>query len=169
MKESEIINDEIPAYVVNHLQLPEKLVELIRMGKWSLPKGQEMFKELFKGTMEKQHIYGLLYPLELMKSETEHLVKNEKNPDMIIAFLGQKDNKYDPGDIELSKIVLIGDLGLGSDQPIALDYRLRENNPRVITLLWRSREEGNRWICVSENFNKFIEDIGLENEKDIDL
>jgi hypothetical protein len=41
-----------------------------------------------------------------------------------------------PGDIEPSRAVLIADLGIGYDQPIALDYRASLTEPRILTLSW---------------------------------
>lgn len=146
---------------INGLELPSLLLDLLAKGKWELPEKQEKFKNLFKHTLAVQSINGLLYSLKTMKSETK--VFQEDSPDLVLMFHGQKDSDFNPGDIDPTKIICIGDLGLGSDQPIALDYRLDESNPRVITILWRSLPEGNRWITISENFEEFVEMIGLES------
>lgn len=146
---------------INGLELPPLLIDLMAKGKWELPEKQEKFKEVFKHTMSPPLIRGLLYPLKTMESETNVFYKD--TPDLIEMFHGQKDINFDPGDVDLTQIVCIGDLGLGSDQPIALDYRLDESNPRVITLLWRSLPSGNRWITISENFEEFVTMVGLES------
>jgi hypothetical protein len=146
---------------VNNLPLPKLLLDLIKANKWELPEEQSAFKTVFKHTMDEKLIRGLLYSLKTMKSETAALF--EDNPSFIEMFHGKKDENFNPGDIDPTKVVFIGDLGLGSDQPIALDYRLDESNPKVITLLWRSLPKGNRWITISENFEEFVEMIGLES------
>ncbi len=49
--------------------------------------------------------------------------------------------------------ILIGDFGLGSDAPIALDYRNNKDEPRVIRLRWA--KEGNHWVEVAPNLATF--------------
>src|SRR5277367_3861472 len=46
--------------------------------------------------------------------------------------------------------MIIGDFGLGSDAPIALDYRQQADEPRVIRLRWAP--EGNHWVEVAQTF-----------------
>jgi hypothetical protein len=55
--------------------------------------------------------------------------------------------------------ILIGDFGLGSDAPIALDYRERGDEPRVIRLRWAS--EGNHWIQVAPTFAAFAAQLWI--------
>lgn len=144
---------------INNLELPPLLIDLIETGKWKLSEKQEKFKAVFQHTMSPLQIRGLLYPLKTMESETNVFYKD--TPDLIEMFHGQKDINFDPGDVDPTQIVCIGDLGLGSDQPIALDYRNNFAQPKVITLLWRNLPAGNRWIIISNSFEEFVEKIGL--------
>lgn len=56
--------------------------------------------------------------------------------------------------IDLDRTILIGDFGLGSDAPIALDYRCSETEPSVIRL--RYAKEGNQWVEVAPTVAQFI-------------
>jgi hypothetical protein len=56
-------------------------------------------------------------------------------------------------EIDPDLTLLIGDFGLGSDAPIALDYRQRLDQPRVIRLRWAS--EGNHWVEIAPTFAEF--------------
>jgi hypothetical protein len=49
--------------------------------------------------------------------------------------------------------MIIGDFGLGSDAPIALDYRQQVDEPRVIRLRWAP--EGNHWVEAAPTFAEF--------------
>jgi hypothetical protein len=49
--------------------------------------------------------------------------------------------------------LLIGDFGLGSDAPLALDYRWSTTEPRVIRLRWAKDE--NHWVEVAATFAQF--------------
>lgn len=52
--------------------------------------------------------------------------------------------------------LIIGDFGLGSDAPLALDYSQSAIDPRVIRLRWAERaEQGNHWVEVAATFDQF--------------
>jgi len=56
-------------------------------------------------------------------------------------------------EIDPDRTLVIGDFGLGSDAPIALDYRKSTPDPAVIRLRWA--REGNHWLEVASNFAAF--------------
>ncbi len=56
-------------------------------------------------------------------------------------------------EIDPDNTIIIGDFGLGSDAPIALDYRKDKNNPAVIRLCWT--KESNHWVEIAPNFAEF--------------
>jgi len=56
-------------------------------------------------------------------------------------------------EITLELTLIIGDFGLGSDAPLALDYRPSPTKPRVIRLRWGN--DGNHWVQVAETFGQF--------------
>ncbi len=60
-------------------------------------------------------------------------------------------------EIDPDSTILIGDFGLGSDAPIALDYRKDKNTPAVIRLLWA--KDGNHWVEIAPNFAAFAKHL----------
>jgi hypothetical protein len=56
-------------------------------------------------------------------------------------------------EIDPDLTLLIGDFGLGSDAPLALDYRWSKTEPRVIRLRWA--KDGNHWVEVAATFAHF--------------
>jgi hypothetical protein len=76
-------------------------------------------------------------------------------------FLGSPDPVKAPGDIDPELSVLIGDLGIGYDQPIALDYRSSMEDPAVLTFEWSDTARDNRWVKVAINIREFADLIGL--------
>ena len=63
------------------------------------------------------------------------------------------DSRAAVSDVDPDATVLIGDFGLGSDAPFALDYRKSNNEPAVIRLCWA--KEGNHWVEIAPNFKTF--------------
>ena len=57
------------------------------------------------------------------------------------------------------KVVIIGDFGLGSDAPIALDYSRGASSPVVIRLRWKYPQT--EWVKCAENFEEFADILGL--------
>ena len=100
-----------------------------------------------------------------MKFETEGLTKHcdpsHKDSGTFRIFLGEPDEEYAPGDIDFSKAIVIGDLGTGSDAPVALDYRKEKNNPSVMILHWFRSEDKvkTRWLRIADSFDEFWQAI----------
>jgi hypothetical protein len=69
----------------------------------------------------------------------------------------------DPAGIDLDRAILIGDFGLGSDSPIALDYRADPANPRVIRLRYNEDSPPlvGKWVTLTPDFPSFVEALGL--------
>lgn len=61
--------------------------------------------------------------------------------------------------IDPTQVVIIGDFGLGSDAPIALDHAARPDEPRVIRLRWGPA--GTSWESCAESFDAFADALGL--------
>jgi hypothetical protein len=76
-------------------------------------------------------------------------------------LMGIADDRNPPGDIDIRHAVLIADLGMGYDQPIALDYRTSKIEPSVITLEWSRYPGQNRWVRIADNVAQFGEGLGL--------
>lgn len=60
-------------------------------------------------------------------------------------------------ELDAERTLLIGDFGLGSYAPIALDFRPDRDNPCVIQLQWS--QNGNHWIEIAATFDEFAEMI----------
>lgn len=69
-----------------------------------------------------------------------------------------------PSEISFELAIPIGDLGLGSDAPIILDYQLDRSSPRVRLLKWGNGNDGsnNHWIDVGHSFDDFCEVLKLD-------
>ena len=143
--------DEPHDFFINGLPLPSDLLELINTGRWQCPRDQSKVDILFpdRGELE-------LYSLEYMPLENKYWV-NQTNP----MFIGEPDAANPPGDIDPHQSILIGGLGIGYDQPIALDYRFPIGEPCVLTLKWSLNGRSNRWIKIAPNIRIFSEMLGL--------
>ncbi|MDC8012542.1 hypothetical protein [Tahibacter soli] len=72
-------------------------------------------------------------------------------------------------DIDPDRTLIIADFGLGSDAPIALDYRHDASEPSVIRLVWGEGERPrppNRWQQVAPTFDGFWAMIRLRRDAD---
>jgi hypothetical protein len=136
---------------INKLPLPQGLLDLIDSGRWQSPADQSKVDLVFPERGELR-----LYSLGYMPFENERWI-NETNP----VFFGVPDDANPPGDIDPHQSVLIGDLGTGYDQPIALDYRLSLQEPRVLTLKWSQSGRSNRWVEIAPDIRTFGEMLGL--------
>jgi hypothetical protein len=137
---------------VNGLPLPADLLALVAAGRWKRPADPAGFNALFPENAG-PHLYGF----GLMESETRGLFHPRMQTP---TWLGTPDPEHPPGDIDPRLAVLIAGLGLGYDQPIALDYRPSTTRPRVITLR-RADDERNRWVTVAGDVLEFADLAGL--------
>lgn len=152
---------------INGFYLPNAIIKRFKNDTWKVPVEKRRLEDLIKRECpfsdEVLPIKGMikdftLYSLGLMKNESEVLYhwllpkwKTER-----IMFLGKKDNRIQPGNIDTGKVILFGDLGLGSDTPFGLDYRDDPNNPSVILLYWGENcQTDNRWKKIANSFEEF--------------
>jgi hypothetical protein len=139
--------------VINGLPLPRDLLALMEAGRWKAPADRSAVDRLFPESGEL-----CLYSPELMESETRALLGPRRQAP---AWLGAPDPDDPPGDIDPRLAVLVADLGLGYDQPIALDYRASRDRPGVITLRWGEQGQPNRWVFVAPGLKAFVDALGL--------
>jgi uncharacterized protein (TIGR02996 family) len=129
---------------VNGLLLPRLMVDLLADGRWR-----------FSDMDPVCSAWGVFtaFSLEMMRSETLSYPR-WPTPE----WLGKPDNGRPPGDIDMKLAVLIGGLD-GSDELLALDYRVSLEQPRVLFLerLFLSTAPwwDNRWVEVAPNFQAF--------------
>jgi len=136
---------------INGLPLPHDLLAMAKSGRWRCPADLSGVDRLFPERGE-----FTLYSLEYMRTENSFWI-HETSP----TFLGAADSSNPPGDIDPERSILIGDLGIGYDQPIALDYRLSSTEPRVLTLRWGATGQGNRWVEIAPSIQTFATLLGL--------
>ena len=145
--------------LINGLPLPRELLDLIAAGRWQRPAALSGIDALFTD-------HGGFYPygFDCMRSETDGLLARRE-----VMWIGAPDPDNPPGNIDMTKAVLIADIGIGWDQPVALDYRLSPERPRVLTLRWlpggyvspageiRAGDDGagNRWVVLAPDFETF--------------
>jgi uncharacterized protein (TIGR02996 family) len=138
---------------VNGLLLPRALVDLLAGGRWQSSSEGDERGSPWGG------VYA--YSQKLMQTETTHVCYG-------LNWLGQPDTEHPPGDVAPKLTVLIADLGMGSDEPFALDYRVSFEQPRVLLYRWRlvhdrtlpaRSEEGNRWVELARDFPAFCDQL----------
>lgn len=151
---------EAPPGSINGLPLPRDLLALIEAGRWRCPADLSGVDRLFPDRGEFK-----LYSLDYMPFENHHWVRHFEDRHWLgrfgPTFLGSPESVQAPGDIDPKLSVLIGDLGIGYDQPIALDYRPSMEDPPVVTLEWVHPARDNRWVKVANDIREFAEFIGL--------
>lgn len=160
---------------INGYSLPKRLIDLIKNNKWKVPDNKSNLENLvvencpFKGEIGflKEMINNFsLFSLDLMKSESEYLIKwldPKWDKDRVMLF-GKKDNAIYPGYIEYDKVILFADFGYGSDTCFALDFRENEESPIVILEYWGDNPQtDNRWKKVANSFEEFEQIIWKEN------
>ncbi len=155
--------------VVNGLPLPNDLLALIAMGRWKRPADQSGIDRLFP-----DHGGFCPYSPAAMQFESEAYPPEAAVRRLgLTMWLGKPDPDNPPGDLDPKQAVLIADLGLGCDSPIALDYRVSIERPRVLYLRWPPNPHGikpeeenhwrqaNRWVEVAPDIMAFAELAGF--------
>lgn len=127
---------------VGGLPLPAKLLQLIAEGRWKPPSDPELIRQVFHDEPDGPHFYTV--------------------PQMILqnrSFQTWQDaDPFGQGDESSLAVVprlavLIGDLG--ADMPIALDYQLDRDRPRVVYLGPRG------WIEVAPDIDTLCRLLAL--------
>ena len=145
--------------VVNGLPLPGELVALLEAGRWPRRPDPVSAHDLLPGDLFPEGGELMLHPVPLVEFESRGLYELEQIDRPM--FMGEADPADPPGDIDPALTVLIGDLGIGFDQPIALDYRPSRDRPRVLTLRWGPWAKNNRWVQIAPDFKVMAEVLRL--------
>lgn len=130
---------------INGLALPVALIEAIGAGRWRCP-SEAILRRFFR----EHPVRATLYDLTAMRVENRRW-REQKDP----AFIGHADDKNQPGDIDPTRSLLLGELG--PDMPFALDYRLSATNPRVLYL----HTGGDRWITIARDIEQLLAGLRL--------
>ncbi len=133
------------------LPIPKELTSLIENGFWPRDpdeaRGQNLHPLILESSVrrfapEESKIYFLQPPFYRVRDFIEGA-----------EWSFWSDSRTAIHEIDPDLTLLIGDFGPGSEAPIALDYRQRLDQPRVIRLRWAS--EGNHWIEIAPTFAEF--------------
>ncbi|WP_146526051.1 hypothetical protein [Novipirellula artificiosorum] len=138
---------------VNSLDLPALLVALIGSNRWCPPDDRSVFD-----TFVDEHSGVTFYSTSQMEKETSWWLSLAVDGS---CFRGNADSAHSPGDMEPSKTVLIGDVGIGFDAPFALDYRTSTVNPRIIHYRWHEDNKHSRWVEIAPNLSFFLNALNL--------
>jgi hypothetical protein len=139
--------------IVNGLPLPRDLLALMEAGRWKPLTDRTGLSRVIP---ENSGLHP--YSFSQMERETQTCFKPHMQGPM---WQGEPDPENPPGDIDPRLVVFVADIGLGWDQPIALDYRTSFDNPRVLTLQWSKCGEQNRWIVIAPDILTFAVLVGL--------
>jgi hypothetical protein len=136
--------------LVHGLQLPPQVQAAIADGAWVLPPDPGLLEGVFT---EAPSPGAELYSLDLMVRENDAWV--DASPEELEQYGGPGSNAADHLTVEPRTSVLIGDLG--HDMPIALDYSVSPDQPRVVYL--PSHAPG--WIEVAADITSFMAALGI--------
>jgi hypothetical protein len=142
------------------LQVPPLLEEMVATGRWPRT-AQEQLAQNRRPLVSAERV-------KLLAPDERGIIYLFTPP---FRAVGRRDDpkdffnvaSSDPGGIDLDRAIIIGDFGIGSDAPIALDYREDASNPRVIRL--RYNEDCppliGKWVVMTPDFPSFVEALGL--------
>jgi len=128
---------------INGLLLPAKFVQLVVSGRWRTPSNPTRLHEKFPRGLN-------FYTFECLLFENAHWIQ-ERDP----VWLGKPRASSPPGDIDPGRSLIVADLGVGKEQPIALDYRKHDLLPSILLL-----GEAD-WIEIAPTIEDFVEQIGI--------
>jgi hypothetical protein len=139
--------EQSPVFI-GSLRVPDEVVAAIRSGEWTMPSDASVMLEIFTELPVPE---GKLYSLDWMLKETSawwDAPAEEYEFYGAGQAVGSDYESLDP-----RKSILIGDLGI--DMPLALDYDISIDTPRVMYL--PSYASG--WIEVAPNIATFLSRI----------
>ena len=146
--------------IVADLPVPEALVSLIESGRWPRT-SQEAIRQNLELRVPVERIRRFAPEEDWLYLCAPPFGKPADVFSKLVDFHGEPDPESPPGDIDYDRTVVIADFGLGSDAPIALDYRQSLDCPTVIRYRWSHRGERNRWVYVAPSFSQFAEMLEL--------
>jgi len=148
-------------YVVNGLQLPPLLIELLRQGRWQHP-GDSAIREVIPFLRES---VTFLKTVDAMRFQSNGLLFLADLPGIASVFHEARGSKSaEPVclpwlDVEMAVFVAVNQIP-GDDLGIALDYRTGATAPRVVANDWGDGT-GCVWREVAPSFSEFVRLLGL--------
>lgn len=136
---------------INGLNVPAHLVAAIEAGLWHPPVEVGVFEEVFGERPECPEFYDVTSMTRQNELWQRAITAGTMwEPPEVPGSLG-----IDPG-----RTILIGSLGV--DMPIALDYRLSDDNPRVLYLRYQEADKALIWVEVARDTRALLRRLGLE-------
>lgn len=132
------------------LPLPQQIQDAIDNGTWDLPDDPERIERVFTQAPSPE---AKLYPISGMISETKAWANESE--EQLAYYGGPGSDAVGYLTLDPRKSVLIGDLGF--ELPIALDYSVSPEHPRVLYL--PSTAPG--WIEIAPDVPSFLERLGM--------
>lgn len=134
---------------INGLLLPRALTLAIDERRWRAP-AEPQLRRVFR----EKPVRVRLFDLAAMRAENRAWLEGKDR-----AFFGHLDDKHPPGDIDPARSLLLGTLG--PHLPFALDYRVSDDDPRVLYL----HSGGDRWITVACNVEILLARLKLDEPR----
>jgi hypothetical protein len=144
------------------LTIPPRLIAMMQAGVW--PQSQE--------ASEQQNLHPRVAPERVRRlAPKEETIYLYAPPFAKVGDLAATAPEFWYTDGALDQIIpelslVIADFGIGSDAPIALDYRRSTQAPTVIRLHWSEDGGRNNWILCAESFDAFADLLGLDRPAD---
>lgn len=137
------------------LDFPKSLLDEIESENWQNGFFDQNIRHLLTELKLSQNLDIFYYSRMTIESESKsfHNIMESGNKEEIDMFVGEYSKISKEKTIAPEFTMLIADFGLGSDQPIALDYRRDLSQPEVWMLVWG---EKNYWTMISSTFENFI-------------
>ncbi|PHN01375.1 hypothetical protein [Flavilitoribacter nigricans] len=142
--------------VINHLHLPTELIRDVKNGDWTEGQFDRQIRSLLENYNINLDLDIHYYDGATMLSETNAFSRIEfQDKEQFELLLGARSTKAEDRTIDPRRIILIADFGLGSDQPIGLDYRRNPDEPEVWCLIWPENKQKNYWTRIATSYGNF--------------
>ena len=145
--------------MVNGLQLPALLVELVEDGRWERPIDISVLAEI---TEAKRPEYFIFDDFDGMIEETDGNIYlwNEGYGDTYsLTSSSDPDTATDSARLNVDLAVLIA--GNWNEEVICLDYRESQDQPKVVCGTWPDPQKPCRWKVIAPSFDAFADRLGL--------
>lgn len=145
--------------IINGLPLPQSLQELMEEGRWKKPTNITSFKQITGSQFPEDFTFLDIRGMRL-ESNPIHLAENEELAKIYSLAsskrLGQSVTRDEILDIDKSICIAIN----WSEEAICLDYRLSNDNPRVMAFVCKENAFA-KWKVIAPDFPSFASLLNL--------
>jgi hypothetical protein len=129
--------------------VPSQITTLIRQGRWRPPAEMSVWYALIPRECVFQPTF-----YEIARLNGRSIWESDAGDDCV----GVCEDGINPGAIDPSQAIIIGDLG--PERLLALDLRTSPTNPSVCALVPREDAES-CWIQIAPNLDEFLQALGI--------